>query len=423
MSVHPIPGPRRAGAAFVACLGIAALVSAPAALAQVDEPEQPEVSDPESWSSSAFAEPFAAGPAMVRTETFEITGLFTKDRRALEEITSVTVEFADVEDEFTLPEEESCLPAPVVFADGGSTTNDTASYPFTVLEENSTWPCNGRFEIAAAAQSSRETVPYRMSVEVTVAVRPAPVADVDVRFAAKETASTTTTTTPVTTVPAQQQARAETDTPASERRTVVVSWTELGDEERSLDAAGYRIERAGPLDADGNAGAYTVIGEVAEGDDPEFGDALPEPGTYRYRVRSLRAGADGPIASDIDGTGTADVTRVAPPGSPTTTSVAPPNTASDAPAINRRPLPTIPSASGPGVTIPTTPTTLDTGFDETLSYGDRLAIPELVGENGSVIVNEDDSGGVGLLGPAAGAFVLAGWAGHVFYVNRLAKQF
>ena len=74
--------------------------------------------------------------------------------------------------------------------------------------------------------------------------------------------------------------------------------------------------------------------------------------------------------------------------------------------------------------MPSPPTTLDTGFNDELDYGDR-DIPEpgeeLAGEGQSVI--QTDTEGAGLLGPVAGAMVLLGWAGHVAYLNRLAKQF
>jgi hypothetical protein len=34
----------------------------------------------------------------------------------------------------------------------------------------------------------------------------------------------------------------------------------------------------------------------------------------------------------------------------------------------------------------------------------------------------DEAEGMGLAVPAAGALVMLGWAGHLLYLNRLAKQ-
>src|SRR3546814_14651511 len=62
-------------------------------------------------------------------------------------------------------------------------------------------------------------------------------------------------------------------------------------------------------------------------------------------------------------------------------------------------------------------------FRSTLDYGER-SDSELAGDEpvaGQSIVR-DEAEGMGLAVPAAGALVMLGWAGHLLYLNRLAKQ-
>jgi hypothetical protein len=81
--------------------------------------------------------------------------------------------------------------------------------------------------------------------------------------------------------------------------------------------------------------------------------------------------------------------------------------------------------SVPALPRPTTPTTLDTGFGETLPFDlDRVEGPEdpVLPDDGFASLLYDEEAGAGLLVPGATAAVLAVWAMHLRYLNRLAKR-
>ncbi len=206
--------------------------------------------------------------------------------------------------------------------------------------------------------------------------------------------------------------------------TITVTWAKLTGDELAVDAIGYRVERAGPKKA-GAFGAYAPVGPgFGVHDDPLLVDHITTPGAYRYRVRALRNGADGPIASPVAGSDVAEGS-VAP--DPTTTT-SPPTTVASGPVLpqlgsgGRPATPTTRRPSGP-------PTTVDTGYQGTLDYGTSpgttgSSAAELAsGGEGQSIIRTEGSSGVGLIAPVAGALVLLGWAGHLVYLNRLAKQF
>jgi hypothetical protein len=409
-------GARRLGGALaVAALG--ALVTMPAALGQSEEPT---VSDTAAWAASAYTEPFVDGEATVTTESFPISGRFVKQRDVGEQIVRVTVSFddPDAEDDpgstttTSTPEDPTaedptgdavrCLPEdPPSFVGAGETDDETASYSFSVPGEQSTWPCNGRYVVTAAAQSNQEPGPYTLVGVLTVAVPPLPVTVVEAT------------------------ADDGGDGAGGEPSTVEIRWEPLAPEDRAVDAMGYRVERAGPATDDRFRG-YAPIADVGLEGEPIFVDTLEAGGAYRYRVRAVRDGADGPVLSPVNGTAVAEVTVAGDPAATTTTTAG----GGTSPRLgNTGPIVPRPSTTPQ---LPAPPATVDPGFDETLEYDQppfgQLASPGLVeaepAEGQSVIINEeDDGGGVGILVPAAGALVLLGWAGHVAYLNRLAKQF
>ena len=394
----------RLAGALAAGLVAATAAAAPAVLAQTE----PGVSDPAAWSESHFIRPFDGGEATVAVESFDIAGLFVKQRQSTEQIVRVDVSFEDTaggDTVDTTPEEPSgdpaddgeqaltrCVPEnPPPFVGEGTTDDRTASYSFTVPAEQSIWPCNGRYRVVAAAQSNQEVEPYELIGVLTVVVPPLPVTAVSARYDDGIDA-------------------------------VEISFEPLSDDEQAVDAIGYRVERAGPA-TDGDHGSFQAVGEdLANDDEPVALDEPEEGGDYRYRVRAMRSGPDGPVLSDPGGTAVAEVTVPgAPPDDSTTTTSATGGTSRT--RVNGR--------SGIGAPRPRqgprfgTPTTADTGFEETLDYGDREEggdAPELAGEAGRSIIRTEDEG-AGLLAPVAGALVLVGWAGHIAYLNRLAKQF
>ncbi len=279
--------------------------------------------------------------------------------------------------------------------------SDPTTYEFDVPPDAVTWPCNGRFAIQATAtafaaptaDSADPRTQEPMVAVVTVAVPPLPVTAVD----------------------------AVVDDKAN---TITVTWAKLTDDELAPDALGYRVERAGPKKA-GAFGVYAPVGPTFGVDDePLLIDQIAVPGDYRYRVRALRNGADGPIASPAEGSDVAEGSMAPDP----TTTTSPPTTSS-APVLPQlgsgggRPTPTTRRSSGP-------PTTADTGYQGTLDYGTRptdttdTSAAELAsGGEGQSIIRTEGGNGVGLIAPMAGALVLLGWAGHLVYLNRLAKQF
>lgn len=374
------PRRRRALAALAGGLIAAAVVLAPSVSAQTDD---------DAWAGSELTAPFRNGFATVDTESFPITGTFRKQARPLERIIEVDVRFerADGPSEGT----DECLPAdPAPFRNPDAADGDARVLSFEVPADASVWPCNGRYRVIAAARSSQSLTPHEIVGELSVAAPPAPVESAEATF-----------------------------DPAS--GGIAVSWAPLRDP--AVDAVGYRVERAGPGDTPFSEVAETGNWALAVTDTPSGS------GDYRYRVRAIRSGPDGPVLSPA---GDSPVASVTVPGDPDDTT-----TTTAAPGRGDRPRPR--GGAGGGVNVgratprlPAPPTTADTGFDERLDYGtgDAPVVEPgepgeeaLAGQGGQSIIRTDDEGGPGLLAPAAGALVLLGWAGHVAYLNRLAKQF
>ncbi len=387
---------RRLFGAIAATAAAGVLVAAPAALAQIDS----------GWNGSHFDEPFTSGAATMTVTTFPISGVFIHSNSP---VTGVDVQFGrGTSGSFDTAPDDDCVPAdPGAVSDTATTDpehadNDPTTYEFDIPQDTVTWPCNGRFAIQATATAFDAPTPDSPDPEttspmvaiVTVAVPPLPVTAVD----------------------------AVVDDKAD---TITVTWAELTGDELAQDALGYRVERAGPKKG-GAFGAYAPAGpSFGVDDDPLFIDHITAPGDYRYRVRALRNGADGPIASPVAGSDVAEGSIAPDP----TTTTSPPTTAAAGPVLphlgsGTRPTTTTRRPSGP-------PTTADTGYQGTLDYGTRpspdttdSSAAELAsGGEGQSIIRTEGGEGVGLLAPVAGALVLLGWAGHLTYLNRLAKQF
>ncbi len=357
------------------------------------------------WDGSTFDPPFAFGTANAMVDAFPFSGVFVNHRAPIRE---VDIQFGrGTADRFDPADGDACVPedlgpvADTAATDPPSADADPTTYEFDVAADAVRWPCNGRFTIRATATAvdapptdadptgggdpTGDAV-HVLDAVVTVAVAPPPVRSVD----------------------------ATVDDGAN---TVTVAWAALGDDQLAADALGYQVERAGPRQSDGSGDFVPVGRRVGVHDETRFVDHVAVAGDYRYRVRALRNGADGPVPSPADET---PVAHAAMQPDPTTTA-----TTAHKPArsgVSQRSTTT--RRSSP-------PTTADTGFEGTLDYGDQPVVgtsadrdtSELAGGEGQAVIHTESGGhGVGLLAPVAGALVLVGWAGHLTYLNRLAKQ-
>ena len=403
---------RRSVAAFALTAGALTLaLASPAA-------SEPIESGP--WAGSDF------DPSVHETHldhVFDISGLFqhSDDRTVIRDV-AVDFEWASfpsadndngctipadkpsvsVEAEPEAPQDPNPNPAPE--------PPETSRFRFEVPDTE--WPCNGTYKAFATPDAVAQADEPAIEATIVVRVPPAPVTSMEATVAGGEDAPDP-----------------ETGATADDPATVEVSWLQLASPETDYpDFVGYRVQRAGPA---GDSKFETVGNEVIY-HDPELvtqeapqqvTDTIEAPGEYRYRVQSLRAGPDGTGPKQVVAASVEEPVSVEIAGPPTTTT--PPTT--DATPTTRRPLALPDVGNGSNnprspLAVPGVPTTIDTGFDEELDYGD-LPEPgeELAGEGQSVIQTEGE--GAGLLGPVAGAMVLLGWAGHVAYLNRLAKQF
>lgn len=383
--------PERPPRLLVALVSIALVVLVPAAGAWAQSEPSPLAPDEDSgaddrWGDSAFTSPEADA---VRPEPeLDVTGQFSyRKRRPGLRIVAATVEVRP--DGFEPPPTCETPPAQPIPGKPPHPSDYDMDQPATLDFEATglRLPCNGPYLAVATAQLSDGTE-WSMQIGFGVAVAP----------------------------PQVDEVTADLDDDA---RAATITFTPLELQDRPPDAAGYLVERAGP---DGEV--YVEIATVDEGEPRVVDDLGPaEPGRYRYRVRPLRRGVDGPVASDPSGAATAGIQLEGPP---TTTTAGDAGARADRPAARRSSgRPAAPVRRGSTTTRLTTPTTLDTGFEDTIDYGE---IPddgggELAGDEpvaGQSIV-QDEADGVDLAVPAAGALVLLGWAGHIVYLNRLAK--
>lgn len=363
------------------------------------------------WSGSQFDEAdLRAGNATRDTKTVTITGVFTYtpegdwDERTILQNVTVTV---------TDPAVDGCEPPSVVGEPTEGGENRARTFSFQVSSQ-----CNVTTQVTVQAKTTSPGLNNQRSRQITSSLRfdapPEPVTDI---IASVEDVET---------------------------KDVNISWTLP---EGAEPETTYSVERAGP-DA-GDEPEWTTIApaepeepteepteEPPVGEEPAEPDPVESPitdtvedeGVYLYRVVAERPSAT-PEGEPHVVPGTVDDVRVGePPPTTTTTTTSPPVTQPGSattvsiPRLNTTPTRDRLSTSRDLTPVqPSAPTTIDTGFEETLDYGDQEP-GELAAEGQSVINSEDD----GVVGPgaaAAAALVLVGWAGHIFYFRRLAAQF
>lgn len=426
---------RRWLCAGTAVVALASVVLAPAVLAQTGEPTYTERQQ-RFWSQSEIHEPFEDFETVVTDSTIDFRGTFHLVREfPSDHIELVSVALSDDPADDFVPAEGCTTPEPRVFPPTDERdAGDDDQRPFEILD--ATFPCNGRYLISAVGRANRPDIPeYEQLRAVVVAERPAPVTQVDATLGdAGDNDDTPEQADPVDEAPVDPVPDEEGGTPgeaepSDREERVTVTFTPFPPEQRPFDLEGYRVERAGPATASGEYGLFAPVGDdVAVDDEPEVVDVLPSPGTYRYRVRAVRAGSRQQVLSSPTASPTVDVrsgdrSETADPSTPDsegTTVTRRSSTESRTPAR----IPTRRSAGPVRV-----PTTADTGFDEELDYGDRPAVgPAFDGSAdeefgaGQSIVREEGGEGVDFIAPVAGALVLIGWAGHIAYLNRLAKH-
>jgi hypothetical protein len=370
--------PRLATVLVVAC---AVLLAAPA-WAQTDEAPLAPSDDPEGrWTESTFDSP--ADGDVVRQADPLISGRFVYRKvAAAQRIVAATIEVHP--DGFEpAPTCEPVTPQPVSAPDPepDDYTAETTRLDFAVQEVR--LECNGRYLIHATAQLNDGT---RWSMQRRFAVEAPPAAP--------------------------SELDADLDRAA---RTATITFTPLDATERTADEVGYVIERRGS-DDDG----WTDVATLEPDEEPTHVDDLADAGQdrYTYRARAVRAGVDEPVRSDPEAAPTAEVELVASTTSST------PEVRADRGSDRVRSRTATQPRRRTTTSRQAPPTTLDTGFEDTIDYGDREAGDALDGDEpvaGQSIV-QDEAEGTGLAVPAAGALVLLGWAGHIVYLNRLAKQ-
>lgn len=373
-----------------AALGLlVATVAAPAALAQVGgDRDQPTWE--QRWATSALDGPFDEPGHTIRTDPFGVSGTMRYEKAGpTDQILQVQVRLVDDPgDDVTLPE-RCTVPLPAVATATTPQTERVAELPFAV--ELAGVPCNGAYRLEVEATLSDPDSPtYVLAQPVAVGLLPAGVTGLAVEL-------------------------------DEEQRKATVTFTPLAPEERAPDAIGYVIERGGPA-TDTGAGEFVDVGTLGLEDEPRFVDDLARVpgGTYTYRVRATRAGAGEPERSSVIETETQTITIGDPPDQP-------PESVGPGRKSPRRGSAPVARRSQPTSTRrATTATTIDTGFEDTLDYGDRPRgeLPDIPGDEpvaGRSVITEEDEG-LDLAAPVAGALVLVGWAGHIAYLNRLAKH-
>lgn len=270
---------------------------------------------------------------------------------------------------------------------------------------NASFPCNLIYELRATAQANADATitggappPYAMPLFVAVAIPPAPVSSVD--------------------------AILEID---GDDLTVTLEWPASPEP----DLLGYVVNRV-------TGDSTETLGQVDAAEHPTFVDEDPPAGeSSRYDVIAVREGPDD------------DVEQVA--AAPTSVTVDPPDEVEDPdadgtggggepvdPQLAGDATPTD-GGSGPapgslssvrirGAPQPTTPTTLDTGFSETIDYGDaEVAAGAPPVDNAVVAIYDEGTTGSPwsdeetMTFVAGGLAVLSG-AGTILTVTRRAAR-
>lgn len=391
------PRTARAAAALAGGL-LATLLVAPVALAQTGEvpptdgldpgqQQPPEQQPPGSWEASSFEEPFDADGAIVPRETFDIEGTLRYQKTGPSDfIEEVEVRIVDDSGDSFAPGDGCSLPSPTTISGDGPRPGLSAEQSFEVHDVSV--PCNGRYLVEAQGRlADPDAESFTLRRSFVLAAMPASVTGLGVTY-------------------------------DGSGRSVTATFQPLADDQLAPDATGYVLERSGP---DGDT--FVDVATIGLDDEPRVVDPLDDApaGTYTYRVRAVRAGADGDVRSSLVDTET-DTVEVE--GEPPSSSTSSPGAAAGRRGVGARSAGGRISAGRTGSDPRlTTPTTLDTGFEDTLDYGER-SDDELAGDEpvaGQSIVR-DEAEGMGLAVPAAGALVMLGWAGHLLYLNRLAKQ-
>jgi hypothetical protein len=394
----PDPSTSRVRAGFaVALLSLA--LAAPAALAQTDgvQPPPPPADDTSArWAGSSFSSPFDGDEPTLRSQPFTAAGVLRYEKPTPpDQIARAEVRVVDDPSDTWSPGEDCELPLPMVVPGQGE-HDDTGFVSVLRFEvPDLQVSCNGRYLLEAEGFPTDPGAPsHLMRRSFVVGVLPESVTDLAVAL----------------------------DVDA---RKVEVAFTPLDEEQLSSDAIGYVIERGGPAAGDAPVEDFVDVGELGLDDEPRFVDDLRRAagGTYTYRVRATRHGADQPERSSVITTETATVSIDGPAsrdGGATSSVDRTRSSRSRASAAPRR-------SSGPGA--PRTITTIDNGFDGEIDYG-ADGLPRNPGElpdfgddplAGQSLIR-DEGEGMDLAAPVAGALVLLGWAGHIAYLNRLAKQ-
>jgi hypothetical protein len=278
-----------------------------------------------------------------------------------------------------------------------------------VFHVAATFPCNLVYEVRATAQANRGSgvgastpPPYQMPLELAVAIPPAPVSSVEAKL-----------------------------TVDGDDRSVTLSWPA----NTEPDLLGYVITRVAGGDTD-------TLGQVDAGEDTTFVDDSPPAGkTSRYEVTAVRRGPDSDV-KQVPGPTTA--VKVAVPAKDASADGGTSGstggsgdegliTQETAPPAKGQPNPNLLSQvrAKDGSKRPSLgpPTTLDSGFTETLPFGPGS--PEAVGapqgrDNAAIVFEEGDDASPFSNKPtmtfiAGGLAVLVG-AAVIFYVTRRAAR-
>lgn len=393
----------RARAFGVLSAGLLAALLASPALAQTDdvpppssapdttqpdttEPPPPEEPPPPgSWEASSFDAPFDVPDAVLTEATFDVSGTLRYQRTGAEYIRDVEVRVIDDPGDTFAPADGCPLPEPVASTQAGPSPDTIAAeHPFLV--EDVVLPCNGRYLVEAEGRLDDPEAPspeYTLSQSFLVEVPPVSVTGLGV-------------------------------TVDSQSRAVTVSFQPLAETDLAFDALGYVLERSGPGDE-----VFVDLESIEVGEEPTFVDPLRDApaGAYTYRVRAVRRGAGDEVRSSVTDTETDTVEVTGEPESSGRAIVGKGRRSTGPRSTGRRQA----TAATAGRSV--TSTTVDTGFEDTLDYGASGSEGAFGGPTaGGQSIVQDEAEGMGLAVPAAGALVMLGWAGHILYLNRLAKQ-
>lgn len=369
----------RIGRAATAGLAIGVLlVAGPVALAQDGQADDP-------WAGSAFDPPWDAPDAVIQDPAADITGrlLYWKQHPS-DTIESAEVTVTDEPSDSFEPAEACELPEPHV--QPGDAPDPAENDELRFVLEDLTLACNGRYVVTVVGTVGEATH--------------------------------TLTTTIVADVPAG--GANDLTVTSADAGHVVLGWKLPTD--APVDLVGFVVERAGPAATDAELDDFTTISGLVDDPALRYDDAPPADGQYRYRLRSVRRSTHGSLLSRLAVSPTVDATVTGVPVTTTTTTT---------PYQPGNSIPTVPRSAGAPM-LPAAPTTtIDPGFNETIDYGasspfftvaggETAELPEAPADGAMRIFDEAENADIVV--PLAGALVLLGWAGHLAYLNRLARH-